>query len=87
MLKNINVAWTTTISNIYVIYVNYEINRKEFFMIKFIIFVIIYCFTDFIFFYLTNKHYCKKYKGDCTKCKDWSCYRQKYLDKKGYLKK
>ncbi len=56
-------------------------------MIKFIIFVIIYCFTDFIFFYLTNKHYCKKYKGDCTKCKDWSCYRQKYLDKKGYLKK
>lgn len=56
-------------------------------MIKIIVFAIVYCITDFIFFYFTNKRMCKKYKGDCTKCNDWSCYRQNYLDKEGNLKK
>lgn len=55
-------------------------------MIKFIIFTIIFILEDNLFFYFTNKHMCKKYKGDCTKCKDWSCYRQNYLDKDGNLK-
>lgn len=25
------------------------------------------------FFYKTEKFYCKKYKGNCEKCKCWSC--------------
>lgn len=55
-------------------------------MKKFIIFMIIYALEEGLFFYFTNKHNCKKNKGDCTKCKDWSCYRQRYLDENGNLK-
>lgn len=34
--------------------------------------------SEIVFNELTHHHYCKKNKGDCSKCKDWSCPRQKY---------
>ena len=35
---------------------------------------------------LTHCYYCRKCKGNCKSCKDWSCQRQQYLNKNGDLK-
>lgn len=34
------------------------------------------------FFRTTENYYCKKNKGDCTKCKAWSCRKGYYNSRK-----
>ncbi len=43
------------------------------------IFYFIYCHEEMLF-YLTEKFYCKKYKGKCEECECWSCKRKVYLE-------
>lgn len=59
-------------------------------MIEKIIYYVFFTFfmiiQDYGIWYSIIKHMCKKVKGDCTKCNEWSCFRQNYLDEKGNLK-
>lgn len=47
----------------------------------FILLLPIFYITDCGLFELTHHYYCKKNKGCCENCKDWSCFRYQYLNK------
>lgn len=49
--------------------------------LAFIILVLYICYIQEEFlFYITQKFYCKKNKGNCHFCNCWSCLRKKYLE-------
>lgn len=56
-------------------------------MIKFLSYFLISFLTEMSLFEITHHIYCRKNKGRCSSCRDWSCPRQQYLDKNGELKK
>lgn len=47
-------------------------------------FIILVIYISYIqeefLFYITQKFYCKKNKGNCNLCNNWSCPRKKYLE-------
>lgn len=48
---------------------------------KFILFIVYFCFLDKIWWYYQIKHDCKKYNANCNLCSNFLCPRFKILHK------
>lgn len=54
--------------------------EKIFYILVFLYFI--YC-QEQMLWYTTEKHYCKKNKGNCENCECWSCNKLNYIKNKG----